>query len=161
MPFVANTAITTAVEVGEITQEKQLADIDNVGDGATLATAMNQATNYIMRKLRGMGVNPAHVANTDDFKAIAAYKAVLDIFSGHSGPDGELQRKAELYERRLEDEWKIVVVEMDATRKVRTATRRGRPILINRDRVPRLSSPVDNSRGRRLFEEPFTEITGS
>lgn len=140
MPLVQDTAIIVQTDVEAITGEVGLTNLDS--GGATLANAMNQATNYLMLWLRGdRGIDPATVANVSELKIPAALIAAWLRLAAQ--PDEESQARAERLKKRFEEAFTKYVYISTKTGDEVTLADKGLPRSINFDSVP-FFAPTDN-----------------
>jgi hypothetical protein len=128
MGLTANTAIVTVAEVEGILFEKTLANLDS--GGATVAIALNEATNFLMRWARGQkGQDPATISNTSDLKHAAAYWVGWTVFG--ADPDPSALEKSERHKRSLEEALDAIVLESTSGRP--TVGGRRLPVMFNVD----------------------------
>ena len=140
MGFTADTAILTADQFHAITQERAITGRDQ-GE-STLANALIEATNYIIKRVRARGVPPSKVSNTADFRHIAAFWAARRIIEGMPGDTGAVAQKIDLYTRRIDEEWESIIIEIDDGGRIKNNARRGMPRVYNLDAEPRLAGPT-------------------
>lgn len=132
MPLLADTAIVTAAEVSNISNEASLTAADS-GE-ASLAQLLPEGTNAIRRVLRKRGNNPDDVTNEDDFKHAAAWWILWTYFDGLASTPGA-REKADRYEQK----WLKTMAETEAIQgagdSVAGAGTIG-PVVMNQDSEP-------------------------
>lgn len=105
-------AIITSSDVGSITHESSLTNLDDTPSSAILSNSMSEATNELIRRARGRGIDPSQIDSDTitELKAAAAYYACYLVFSAQNQADEENVRKAASYKARFEEQMSIVVI---------------------------------------------------
>lgn len=80
MGFQSGVAITDDSDFWGIAGEQQMQNLIADASISDFSALHQQAVNEIMRSLRGLGIDPTKVTNTDDFKAEAVYWVLRQVW---------------------------------------------------------------------------------
>jgi hypothetical protein len=150
MGFQQDMPIVTAAEVEAHTHETDLGLLDQAN--ATVDSLRAKATNAIVLALKLRGVDPAQVANVDDFKFLASWWIVGTIYASKPQGDEENTKKADFYLKKFEDGVRSIFVEGQPG----DSASIGPPVprAFHLDQEPNFARPTRNRRpGRPLW--PF------
>lgn len=132
MGLTADTAIASSTDVEKIAFEPDLANL--AVSSATVANALAEATNELIRRVDSQGIDPSLVdaGTVTKLKAAAVFYALYCIFTAQPQDVVSNAEKAKSYKARFEEQMKIVVVRTTATDAL-TVQKGGRPRLRNHD----------------------------
>ena len=125
-------AIVEASDVGAITHESGLVNVDDDASNAELTNSMAEATNELMRRIRSRGIDPTTIdADTQtELMAAAAYYTCFLLFAAQNQADEENRAKTDSYKKRFLEQLDIVVIRTTAGDAL-TNDPRGGPMVAN------------------------------
>ena len=141
MGLTADTAIVTTSEVGAISLEAGLSDLDS--GQATIANAVIQATNWLILWARGVkGLDPSKISNTSELKHAAAFHVAMTLLEAQQ--DEKSQAKAAKHRAKRDEALSMFVAVMTDAGDGATVPLKGLPLVLHKDREPTFNRAVDN-----------------